>query len=187
MKPELFQKVSCKGYFKRIYDGRFIETFENEGKTLDCTYADTNNPDLNIECQYCGDLDFLKTYYEHRERKFSGIVVGFKDLVIDGYLTVATCYDHLDREYTKLGKKYNKTALCAIVYYANSRKRYVPLYDIEKLRKSINYVVRYNGWKIEVTADNKKQARHRAWVKLSDAYSVPYGEFMQNIEEVSEE
>lgn len=132
MKPQLFQKVDCYGYLKKVYDGRFIETFENEGKTLDCTYIDTNNPDLNIECQYCGDFDFLKTYYEHRERKFSGIVVGFKYLVIDGYLTVETCYDHLGVEYTKLGKKCNKTALCAIVYYADNRKRYVPLNDIKK-------------------------------------------------------
>lgn len=49
------------------------------------------------------------------------------------------------------------------------------------------YIVRYNGWGIRVTADNKKQARHRAWVKFSEVYSTPYGEFMQNIEEVSEE
>lgn len=51
----------------------------------------------------------------------------------------------------------------------------------------MNFIVMYNGWEIRVTADNKKQARHRAWVKFSDAYPVSYGEFMQNIEEVSEE
>ena len=50
----------------------------------------------------------------------------------------------------------------------------------------MNYVVWYNGCKIEVTADDKKQARHKAWLKFTDAYPVPYGEFMQNIEEVSD-
>ena len=49
------------------------------------------------------------------------------------------------------------------------------------------YKVWYNGWGIQVTADNKKQARHRAWVKFNEIYPTPYGEFMQNIEEVSEE
>lgn len=49
------------------------------------------------------------------------------------------------------------------------------------------YKVWYNGWGIQVTADSKKQARHRAWVKFNEAYPTPYGEFMQNIEEVSEE
>lgn len=132
MKPKLFQKVNCKGYLKKVYDGRFIETFKNEGETLDCTYVDTNNPDLDIECQYCGDLDFLKTYYKHKERKFTGVVVGFKDIVIDGYLTVDTSCNWNGCEYTKLGKQVNKTSLCAIVYYANNRKRYVPLKDIEQ-------------------------------------------------------
>jgi len=51
----------------------------------------------------------------------------------------------------------------------------------------MNYIVRYNGWGIHVEANSEKQARHRAWVKFSEAYSVPYGDFMRNIEEVSEE
>lgn len=51
----------------------------------------------------------------------------------------------------------------------------------------MNYIVRYNGWGIHVAADNKKQARHRAWVKFNEVYPTPYGDFMRNIEEVSEE
>lgn len=51
----------------------------------------------------------------------------------------------------------------------------------------MNYIVRYNGWGIRVTADNKKQARHRAWVKFNETYPTHYGDFMRNIEEVSEE
>lgn len=131
-KPELFRKVKCNGYLKKVFDGRFIETHENEGETLDCIYVDTNNPDLDIECQYCGDLDFLKTYYEYKEKKFTGVVVGFKDIVIDGYLTVETCTNWLGSEYTKFGKQCRTTASCAIVYYANNRKRYVPLKNIEE-------------------------------------------------------
>jgi hypothetical protein len=131
MKPMLFQKVKCNGYLKKVHDGRFIDMNKNEGGTFDCTYIDTNKPDLDIECQYCGDLDFLKTYYERKEKRFVGVVVGFKDLVIDGFLTVETCYNWLDNEYTKIGKKPKTVETCAIVYYANNRKRYVPLKDIE--------------------------------------------------------
>lgn len=132
MKPELFQKVKCNGYLKKVSDGRFIETCKSEGKTLDCTYVDTNNPDLDIECQYCGDLDFLKKYYERKEKKFSGIVVGFKDVVIDGYLTVETCETWSGSECTKLGKLPKTVQNCAVVYYASNRRRYVPLNNIEQ-------------------------------------------------------
>lgn len=51
----------------------------------------------------------------------------------------------------------------------------------------MNYIVRYNSWGIHVTADNKKQARHRAWVKVREFYIISYGDFMRNIEEVSKE
>lgn len=132
MKPELFQKVKCNGYLKKVSDGRFIETCKSEGETLDCTYVDTNNPDLDIECEYCGDLDFQKTYFKHKPKRFTGVVVGFKDIVIDGYLTVETVYNWNDCEYTKLGKQPKTTETCAIVYYANNRKRYVPINNIEQ-------------------------------------------------------
>lgn len=46
------------------------------------------------------------------------------------------------------------------------------------------FIVWYNGWKIEVDAESKKQARHRAWVKFNDAYPTSYGTFMRNIENV---
>ena len=48
------------------------------------------------------------------------------------------------------------------------------------------YCVSYNGWNIEVEADNPKQARHRAYVKVSEVYMISYGDFMRNIEGVAE-
>lgn len=132
----LFKKVKCKGYLKKINDGRFIASFENEGGTYDCTYMDTNNSDLNIECNYCGDLDFLKTYYEPRDKVFSGIIVGFKNIVATGYLTVDTEYDFQGREHTKFGKQPKDVFHCAVVYYANNRKRYVPVEKIEEVQNA---------------------------------------------------
>lgn len=50
----------------------------------------------------------------------------------------------------------------------------------------MKYKVYYNGWEISVKADNKKQARHRAWQEFNDAYPTPYGDFMRDIEDVEE-
>lgn len=127
MKDLLFQNVVCQGYLKKINDGRYIESYENENGTFECTYSDSNNADLNIECEYCGELDFLKTYFEYKERIFTGIVVGFKKIVATGYLTVDTCYGYYGTEYTKFGKHPKDMYQCAIVYFSNNKKRYVPL------------------------------------------------------------
>lgn len=48
----------------------------------------------------------------------------------------------------------------------------------------MKYKVWYNGWGINVEADNVKQARHRAYVKFNDYYPTQYGTFMRGIEEV---
>jgi hypothetical protein len=50
----------------------------------------------------------------------------------------------------------------------------------------MKYKVYYNGWGIPVEAENKKQARHRAWQKFDDAYRTPYGDFMKGVEDVEE-
>lgn len=131
MSDLLFQKVKCKGFLKKVWDGRFIETHPNEGYTYDCEYRDSNNPDLKIECEYCGDFDFLKTYYEHKEKEFFGFVVGYKEIVATGYLTVDTDYDFMGREHTRLGKQPKDVCQCAIVYYANNKKRFVSIEDIK--------------------------------------------------------
>lgn len=47
------------------------------------------------------------------------------------------------------------------------------------------YKVRYDGWAIRVMAENKKQARHKAYLQFNDAFPVKqYGDFMRNIEGV---
>ncbi len=50
----------------------------------------------------------------------------------------------------------------------------------------MTYRVYYNGCGINVEAENKKQARHKAWMKFTEAYPTKYGDFMMNIEDVSE-
>lgn len=131
MNELLFKCVKCKGFLKKVKDGRFIDSNTDEEGTLDCTYVDTNNPDWDLECEYCGDLDFLKTYYEHCDTKFKGFIVGFKDVVATGYLVVDTEYHFDGREYTKISKQAKDIYKCAIVFFSDNKKRYVPIEDLE--------------------------------------------------------
>lgn len=130
MKNLLFQKVKCKSYLRKIYDGRFIQTYKNDDNLLDCEYVDTNNPNLDIECECDGTLEFLKTYYERKEKEFYGMLVGFKDIVATGYLIAET-----DGYGTIIRKQAKDIVRCAIVYYANNKKRYVPIDEVEEFKK----------------------------------------------------
>lgn len=50
-----------------------------------------------------------------------------------------------------------------------------------------DYIVWYNGWGIKVSADNVKQARHKAYVKFNETYPTNYGDFMRLIESVDKD
>lgn len=134
MKDLLFKKVKCNGFLKKVYDGRYVEV----DKYGNCEYIDTNNKDLNITCEYCGDEEFLKTYYIIKSRNLSGMVVGFKDIVINGYLCVDSNADYLGSEHIKISKRPNEIVKCAIVYYADNRKSYVPIDNIMIRREKEN-------------------------------------------------
>lgn len=82
------------------------------------------------------DIDCAeKRYYEHKDGNFSGVIVGFIVLTVVGYLDVI--YDcgvdtgfgtPPDKYY--ISKRPKETVKCAIVYYANNMKHYVPIEDI---------------------------------------------------------
>ena len=69
------------------------------------------------------------------DKNFIGVIVGYKDIVIKGYL------DSVYQEECDIGvgvipeafyvsKRAKETVKCAVVYYANNMKHYVPLEDI---------------------------------------------------------
>jgi hypothetical protein len=126
----LFKKAKCNAFLKKVYDGRFIQTYKNEGCDV-AEYTDTNNPDLDLLCECDGSLEFLKTYYEIKKRDFSGVVVGVKDIVVTAYLVAETNYNYLGREYIRISREPEKIIKCAVVYYRNNCKRYVPLDNVE--------------------------------------------------------
>lgn len=79
-----------------------------------------------------------KIYYEHKEGNFSGVIVGFKNLTVMGYLDV-NYEDAVDVGVGVIPEKYyvskrpKVVVKCAIVYYADNMKHYVPINDIVEI------------------------------------------------------
>ncbi len=134
VKDILFEKVMCRAYLKKINDGRYID-MDSEGN---CAYVDNSTWDGNkvwtepvAEEDYDGTKHFLKTYYKHTEKHFTGVVVGIKEIVMTAYLTCETCYTYQGSGYTRVEKSPEDVRKCAHVFYGNNRSRLVPLDDLK--------------------------------------------------------
>jgi hypothetical protein len=125
----LFKEVQCTAFLKKVYDGKFI--LIHKGDIDEAVYCDSNNPDLEIMSECCGDHDFLKTYYEVKERLFTGFAVGTKNIVVTAWLVADTNSDYSGREYLRISRDPESVVKCAVVYYRNNYKRYVPLENIK--------------------------------------------------------
>lgn len=99
------KKVYFSIYYKKIRDGQYI--------------------DLN-EAEY--DDYLYKRYYEatYLNHPKEGIYVGHKEIPIKALLSIE--YDAWDRPYVY--KEIKSTVDCAIVYYQNNNKHYVPMEHI---------------------------------------------------------
>ena len=135
----LFDKVKCKGFYKKVKDGIWVRL---DKSTLTAYSMDINLVDVDNDGTVEADIDCVeKTYYEHVQANFSGVIVGFKDLVIKGYLDVIY-QDECDvgigviPEKFYVAKRPKETVKCAIVYYANNRKHYVPIGDIVEMEEN---------------------------------------------------
>ena len=79
-----------------------------------------------------------KTLYELKEQNFTGVLVGYKDLVVKEVLS----FEHYDSVDVGIGYIPEKDYIdnipievekCAIVYYSNNKKHYVPINKIESI------------------------------------------------------
>lgn len=132
---KLFEKYKCKGFYKKIYDGVFIDL---DRENLKATWMNTHLWNIS-DSIVAEDVEVAeKKYYEHVQRNFTGVVVGFVDLVVDGYLDV-NYEDAIDTgcgmipEKFYVSKRAKKIVRCAIVYYASGKKHYVPIDDISEI------------------------------------------------------
>lgn len=133
-KEMLFQKAKCRGYLKKVHDGRFI-AMDSAGN---CTYVDNSITENGEpwscpvpEEDYDGSEHFLKTYYQYKEQNFSGVVTGIKDVIITAYLTIDTNYDYRGCEYVAIQRVPDNVLTCAVVFYANNLSHLVPVEKLE--------------------------------------------------------
>lgn len=141
----MFRTVECKGYMKKINDGRFIDKGDDES----CTYVDLKSkerPD-GEGWEYQGDgngwskqvedndgtKDFLKRYYERTEKLFVGVVVGFKLVIETAFLVADTEYHPYTGDYTVVRREPKDEVKCAVVFYGCNKSRLVPLDLLEVL------------------------------------------------------
>ena len=136
MEIKLFDMCSFIGFYKKVHDGRFIYLDKN---TLTANLIDTNLADEESDGVVEKDCDRAeKKYFEYVKANGMGVIVGFIDLVIVGYLDVIY-NDACDvgvgiiPESFYVTKSAKETVKCAIVYYSNNKKHYVPLCDIKLL------------------------------------------------------
>ena len=129
----LFDKVKCKGFYKPFSDGKWLYLVR---ETLTADAMDNNLADGNNDGTVEKNVEYIeKTYYQHVDKIFIGVVVGYKDIIVTGYLD-AMYEDECDvglgviPERFYVSKRARETVKCAVVYYANNKKHYVPLEDI---------------------------------------------------------
>ena len=138
---KLFVKVKCKAYLKKANDGVHIEFFDHNGMfysnkivrdTEGAAIAYKNGKQFKDLSDFCGE-SVTKIYRERIEEEFTGIVVGYTKINMEGIIGTDWEYDSYCGEYGHCFKKITKRPKVAVVYYQNNCKRYVPVEDLEIL------------------------------------------------------
>lgn len=136
-KDMLFQRCRCKAYLKKVRDSAYIhrmEPWETESgeEEFVLEYGNHVVPEDAPMVSPCeGVYDIEKTYYGRRELEFTGVCVGFKTIKTEGYLGVEYVDPPYGNPFHRVFKEPKTQVDCAIVYFANNQKRFVPLDDIE--------------------------------------------------------
>lgn len=131
MEVKLFDRCKCKGFYKKVYDGTYIEL---DTKNLTADLMNSHSDEIVEKDVECAE----KVYYEHKISNFSGVIVGFKNIVTVGYLDV-NYDDAVDVGVGVIPEKYyvskrpKEVVRCAIVYYADNMKHYTPIEDIVEI------------------------------------------------------
>ena len=140
-KNKLFVKVNCKAYLAKYHDGVYIQFYSDNGEYLNDRYIKTckdkavaiayNNSGEEIKdlSEFCGE-SVEKVYRKRVEENFNGVVVGYTSIKVKGIIGT-DWYDNTYTEYGHCFKKTTEKVACAVVFFKNNCKRYVPLNDLE--------------------------------------------------------
>lgn len=142
---KIFQKVRCKGYVKKFYDGVYIQFFYPDGEfCYDKTVTDykaravayklvpeSSEPvEIKDLSEFDGD-SVEKVWRKRVDADFTGVLVGFTTVNMSGYIGTDWCDNIYGEEYGFCFKEVVKTAKVGVVYFKNNVKRYVLEEDIE--------------------------------------------------------
>lgn len=131
----LFKHVRCRGFLKPEKHLKFIE-IDNEN--VKAYVIDPKMPGEAGRRELEDDEGVMNDCYTFTKKKFTGFVVGYKNIVVRNDLT-AIWNDPVDVGVGTIPGKYVieknsiKETKCAIVYYGNNRKRYVPVEMVEEM------------------------------------------------------
>lgn len=136
----MFEKVRCKGYMKKVRDGRCIikrkkEEMPDNQEHYFYKYGEiaTEIKEIDLDNE-CGGLGLLKIYYEYTAKDFDGVVVGMKMVEVSAWLYVDYNYDEYHEGYY-VGKKTEEQRKCTLVYYGCNKSRLVPMEDLEIIKE----------------------------------------------------
>lgn len=138
----MFQTVECSAYLKKVKDGKFIskegagesqsgreEWYYNYGFDERGMPIDKKIPDEDV-----GGSDFIKTYYELKEKRFAGVVVGFELVTVKAELFLDFYEDNYSEGYF-VNRHPVEQVKCAKVYFGCNKSRYVPMDDMVVLKE----------------------------------------------------
>ena len=138
----MFQTVECSAYLNKVKDGRYIykpdKGYSGTGRD-EWFYADEHNEDEKARARIIpdGDIggsDFIKTYYEPKEKRFTGVVAGFELVTVKAELYL----DHYEDDYRSsyfVNKRPVEQVKCARVLFGCNRSRLVPMDKIAILKE----------------------------------------------------
>lgn len=144
---KIFQKVHCKAYMKRIYDGVRIQFFNPDGtfcydravtdyKVRAVAYRPSEDSSQEEEIadlsEFCGE-SVLKTYRERTECEFDGFLVGFTRILSTARIGTDWMDEPYGREYGFCFKHVEDYPKVGVVYFKNNMKRYVLPEDMEEI------------------------------------------------------
>lgn len=141
---KIFQKVHCKAYMKRIYDGVHIQFFNPDGtfcydkyvtdyKCRAVAYRPSETSSQEEEIADLSEFDgssVLKTYRERTECEFDGFLVGFTRIMATARIGTDWCDPFYGEEYGYCFKNVEDFPNVGVVYFKNNAKRYVLEEDI---------------------------------------------------------
>ena len=120
---DIFDMVRCGGYVKRVYDG--IHLVRDDEDPFRGRFMRGRNGDTIAEVSFNGER-LRKDYYVRDERPFRGVIVGWKELTLSAELAAVTEGEEGGMLEPVVRRENLEKVRCAVVYYSNCRKHYVP-------------------------------------------------------------